>query len=216
MVNSCDTELLIRLEPGCCCPAQYKIENKKQVCLMLNYRELNELLRLSQSDACAADCHGFLCGQICVSESPEQGVWEEYLDLQPQDESLIEELREEIAALLSETRKSFISPYFDFQLLLPDENKPVPERATALGEWCHGFLNGFGLGKNIEPVFRDDESKELIENFTRICRIGVSEITDESDERALFELVEYVRMGAIYIFDQLQTDFSEDKPEIYH
>jgi len=193
-----------------------KIVHKKQVCLMLNYRELNDLLRLSQSDACAADCHGFLCGQICVSESPEQGVWEEYLDLQPQDETLIEELREEIAALLSETRKLFISPYLDFQLLLPDENKPVAERAAALGEWCHGFLNGFGLGKNIDPVFREDESKELIENFTRICRIGVAEITDEEDEKALFELVEYVRMGAIYLFDQLHAGQPGSQSGIYH
>ncbi|MEX2353155.1 MAG: UPF0149 family protein [Gammaproteobacteria bacterium] len=183
---------------------------------MLNYRELNEMLRLTRSGSRAADCHGFLCGQVCVSETPEAGAWEEYLDMQPDDEVLVQEFLEEIDNLFLETRKLIVSPYFDFQLLLPDDDSPLPDRAKALGEWCHGFLNGFGIGKNTDVVLADAESRELLENFTRICRIGVSESTDEGDERALFELVEYVRMGAIYIFDQLHADPGSSKPETYH
>lgn len=183
---------------------------------MLNYRELNEMLRLARSVSCAADCHGFICGQVCVSESVEPGVWEEYLDLQPDDENLTEEFREEIDVLLSETRKSIISPYFDFQLLMPDDDSPFSDRVRALGEWCHGFLNGFGLGVNTGVALADEESRELIENFTRICRIGTGETADEEDEQALFELMEYVRMGAIYIFDQLRADLPDDRPETYH
>jgi len=180
---------------------------------MLNYRELNQLLRLSRSDSGAADCHGFLCGQVCVTESPHRQVWEEYLDLQADNESLVAEFHEEIDALLTETSRLLASPYFDFQLLLPDDEMPFEQRVIALGEWCHGFLNGFGMGQDTEAVMANDESRELIENFTRICRIGVSETVDEQDEKALFELAEYVRMGAIYIFDQLHA---ADKPERYH
>jgi len=183
---------------------------------MLNYRELNQLLRLSRSDSGAADCHGFLCGQVCVTELPEQRVWEEYLDLQGDDEVLAKEFCEHIDAIMAETRRLFASPYFDFQLLLPDDDMPFQDRVIALGEWCHGFLNGFGLGKNTGSVFADDEGRQLIENFTRICRIGVDEITDENDEKALFELVEYVRMGAVYLFDHLHAGLSDSKPEIYH
>jgi uncharacterized protein YgfB (UPF0149 family) len=183
---------------------------------MLNYRELNQLLRLSRSDSGAADCHGFLCGQVCVTELPEQRVWEEYLDLQEDDEVLAKEFREHIDAILAETRRLFASPYFDFQLLLPDDEMPFQDRVIALGEWCHGFLNGFGLGKNTDSVFTDDEGRDLIENFTRICRIGVDEITDENDEKALFELVEYVRMGTLYLFDQLHVGQSDSKSETYH
>ena len=42
-------------------------------------------------------------------------------------------------------------------------------------------------------------------------------MADESDEQALFELVEYVRIGAIYIYDLLQpSGMAVDKQETYH
>jgi uncharacterized protein YgfB (UPF0149 family) len=183
----------------------------------VNYRELSELLEQSRSAACAADCHGFLCAQICVSEYSERDIWEEYLDLQTDDEMRVRECCEEIDVLVSEIRKLLFSPDFEFQPLLPDDDTPLPERVTALGEWCHGFLNGFALGHNTGMILENEESKELIENFTRICNIGVEEVTDETDEQALFELVEYVRMGAMYIFDRLQPyNSGESRPEVYH
>lgn len=184
---------------------------------MVNYNELSEMLRQSQSVSCAADCHGFLCAQICVSEHSERDVWEEYLDLQSDDERLVHECCEEIDALIAEIRRLLISPDFDFQLMLPDDETPLPDRVNALSEWCHGFLNGFALGRHTGIIMDHEESKELLENFAKICNIGVDEVTDETDEQALFELVEYVRMGAIYIYDRLQPyNSAADTPEIYH
>lgn len=184
---------------------------------MLNYSELGELLRISGAAAHAADCHGFLCGHLCVSESPERDIWEEYLGLQTEAESLVDECHEEIDILLTETRRFLVSPELDFRLLLPDDDTPLPDRAIALGEWCYGFLNGFALGQHSGTVLANEEGKELIENFTRICHIEAGEIADESDEQALFELVEYVRIGAIFIHDLLQTpDSTEARPETYH
>ena len=172
---------------------------------MLDYNELNNLLRNLQSDACAADCHGFLCGHICVNDFPMVGIWKEYLDIKSDDESLINGSYENIDRLISETISLFESSEFDFQLLLPDDSAPIAERVSALGEWCHGFLNGFAQGKDVERTLQDEDSKELIENFTRICHLEVSENPDESDEKALFELVEYVRMGAIFIYSHSNT-----------
>jgi uncharacterized protein YgfB (UPF0149 family) len=184
---------------------------------MVNYRELSEMLRLTRSVACAADCHGFLCAQICVSEFSERDIWEEYLDLQSDNEDLVRDCCDEIDALINETRRLLVSPDFDFQLMLPDDTEPLPDRAGALAEWCHGFLNGFAIGRDTGGILEHEESRELLENFARICNVGIEEITDETDERALFELTEYVRMGAIYIFDRLQPyNSAADTPEIYH
>jgi uncharacterized protein YgfB (UPF0149 family) len=190
---------------------------KTQVTYRVNYSELDELLRQTRSATCAADCHGFLCAQVCVTENSERDVWEDYLDLQSEDELLVRECCEEIDALISEIRRLLFSPDFDFQLLLPDDDTPLHDRVNALGEWCHGFLNGFALGQNTAPVLEQEDSKELIENFTRICNIGADEVAGDTDEQALFELVEYVRMGAMYIFDRMQPyNSSNDTPEFYH
>lgn len=164
-------------------------------------------MRITRAGTDAADCHGFLCGHICVSEFPEREIWQEYLDLQSEDEMLVNGCIEDIDALVSETQKSFNSPEFEFNLMLPDEESPLKERVGALSEWCHGFLNGFALGEDPGRVLEDETSRELIENFTRICRVEAGEQADEGDERALVELVEYVRMGAIYIFDRVQAGY---------
>ena len=34
----------------------------------------------------------------------------------------------------------------EFELLLPDDDAPLEQRATALSQWCQGFLYGFGTG----------------------------------------------------------------------
>jgi uncharacterized protein YgfB (UPF0149 family) len=198
-------------------PCKIPVNHGESGLIMLNYSELGDLLRLAGSAAHAADCHGYLCGQLCVSESPERDLCEEYLDLETDDDNLVEECREEIAILLTETRRFLVSPELDFQLLLPDDDAPLADRVIALGEWCYGFLNGFALGQHSATVLENEEGKELIENFTNICRIESGEIADEGDEQALFELVEYVRIGTIYIYDLLQPpEPMTNRPEIYH
>lgn len=184
---------------------------------MLNYRELNDLLRLSGSSACAADCHGFLSAQSCITEYPETDIWQEYLDLRSADEAQVRQCHEVIHTVLSDIRKSLLSADFDFQLLIPDDDAALPDRVDALSEWCHGFLNGFAPGDSAEFILATEDGRELIENFTRICHIGAEKTDDESDEQALFELIEYVRLGAIYIYDSIQAeDPAEETPEVYH
>jgi yecA family protein len=183
---------------------------------MLDYRELNNLLENLQSDADAADCHGFICGQICVTEFPLPEIWKEYLDVEPDDKQSITEGLQDLQALVAETMKSFESPDFDFYPMLPDDDTPIDERICALGEWCHGFLNGFAISQEANSCLEDDDSRELIENFTRICHIGVGEEPDQNDEKALFELVEYVRLGAIFMYDQLSMNMPGRAHGVYH
>jgi uncharacterized protein YgfB (UPF0149 family) len=183
---------------------------------MLNYSELSELLRQSGSVARAADCHGFLCGHLCVADLPERDIWEEYLDLQTDNDKIAINCLDQIDRLLADTRRLLDSPELDFQPMLPDDDSPLPARVIALGEWCNGFLNGFALGQQSGAIMANEDGKELIESFTRICQVDAKDVGDESDEQALFELIEYVRMGTIFLFDQLQLLNPGDKGEIYH
>lgn len=169
---------------------------------MLDYQELNDLLQMSQSDTCAADCHGFLSGQICVADFPVRDVWEQYLDLKSEDVKLLGDCFHDIDTLVAETISMLESPELIFHPLLPADDMPLVERADALSEWCHGFLNGFATAQEPGATLEDEDSRELIENFTRICQLEVGDQPGEDDERALFELVEYVRLGAIFIYGQ--------------
>lgn len=184
---------------------------------MLEYDNLDNILVDAEADTCAAECHGFLCGQICISGYPDPKQLHDYLAVDSDDKPETRKCLDEILSLGAEIRALIASPDFDFQLLLPDDKASLRERVEALGNWCHGFLNGFGMSRDIQSASLSEECRELIEDFSRICRVGLDNETDEADEQALMELVEYVRIGTMSLFETLQpADSGEDKPKVLH
>ena len=155
-----------------------------------------------------AECHGSLCGYLCVSDFLEIETWKEYLSVEINTELMASRSHKDMEELFEGTIELLMSSEFNFQLLLPDDTLPISVRVLALGEWCHGFLNGCALGGTVEKAIEDEEIKELIEelieNLTKICHytfhFEAGDDSDESNEKALFELVEYVRMGAMFIY----------------
>ena len=183
---------------------------------MLDFIELSELLLQVQARASASECHGFLCGQICVNGEPDQDLWREFLDVQSTDEDLIYDSCARIGSLIGEIAGYMNSPDLDFQLLLPDEGSPLEQRVNALAEWCHGFLNGFGLGSGMRSTRFSEDCREVLTDYTKICQVGLDEETDEEDEWALEDLIEYVRMGAIMIFEENYPDLSGNEERVLH
>jgi len=184
---------------------------------MLDYFELDELLSGVEAGVCAAGFHGFLCGQVCVYGYPPEDLWQEYIDAQTNNDDLVENCYGEIKVLQADIIDSIQSFELDFQLMLPDGDSPLVERVEALAEWCHGFLNGYGAAAGEQQLVMNDECQEVLEDFTRICHVGIDENTDEEDEQALFELIEYVRMGTILIFEDLSAGaWVNERPEVLH
>jgi hypothetical protein len=184
---------------------------------MLNYSELNELLTNAEAEVRAAECHGFLCGHVCAAGSSDDDLWQEFIDARTDDAATARDCYREINELLGEILLRIQSQDFDFQLLLPDEDQPLVERVDALAEWCHGFLDGYGIGAAEQQLAPTEECREILEDFAKISQVGGDCGTDEEDEQALFELIEYVRMGAIIIFtEQMAESWMDDKPEMLH
>jgi hypothetical protein len=63
-------------------------------------------------------------------------------------------------------------------LLLPTDDAPLADRAAALGQWCQGFLTGFGLnagGKDLST-----EAKEVLQDLAAISQ--VQDALEESED----------------------------------
>ncbi len=173
---------------------------------MSDFDVLDALLVRVEAEAYAAECHGFVCGQICVTGLADETLWKDFLDVQGEDDSLIRSCYGEVEQLIAETLAQMHSAEFGLQLLLPDDVVSMALRGEALGNWCHGFLNGFGVSESKSTHGPSAECNEVLEDFTQICRLGID--TEETeDEQSLLELTEYVRMGAILIFEELQPAF---------
>ena len=184
---------------------------------MLDHSEFTDILEKVEADTCASECHGFLCGQVCVTGYPAEELWQEFIDVRTTNDQRVNDCYEYIRHLLADIMDNIQSPELDFQLLLPDDESPFADRINALAEWCHGFLNGYGCeAQNLERSLTD-ESRDVLEDFTRICRVEVNDKIDEDDEKALMELIEYVRIGTVMIYDDLASDDRmQGDPEVLH
>ena len=92
----------------------------------------------------------------------------------------------------------------EFEPLLPDDEQPLNGRANALALWCTGFLYGLGTGHISDLEALNGDVGEIVRDFTEISRAtGDDADADESNEQAYAELVEFIRVAAQVVFEEL-------------
>jgi yecA family protein len=164
------------------------------------FEQLRTLLQNYGALQSAAELHGFLAGQLAAGKRLSRSEWlrsaNEAADLsQNPDEvagdSLYELYRATLAALQSGE--------LVFHPLLPDDDEALVERIDGLGQWCQGFLTGFGLAGAQLTI--DEELAEALRDLAAIAQVGAGEDdAHDSSESDLFSIGEYVRLTAVEIF----------------
>lgn len=101
-----------------------------------------------------------------------------------------------LGTLCDETLRQLDDPGFEFELLLPDDDAELATRTRALAEWCDGFVFGVGAGGH-RAADLPEQSAEFLRDAMRIARADADEAGGETDEAALVELTEYVRVGVM-------------------
>lgn len=135
------------------------------------------------------------------------------------DPEMLTECNRKLYALASDVNAAIRGHDFTLALFLPDDSCPLAERSAALVQWCEGFLNGLGIAGLPEFDLLSDEGREVIQDIYKICRIDVENIaeTGEDEENAFMELVEYVRMGAMLLYEEFQQvdELDENKRKLH-
>lgn len=147
-------------------------------------------LALSSSPA---ELHGALCGWLAAGGANVAGwlapVMADAALPAPQPGDALDRLRTASSAQLGD-------PSFGFQLLLPDDGRAA-QRAEALFAWCRAFLGGFGLSVGDKPL--SDEGQEALRDLANLGAAQIDEADDDSDEEALAEIEEYLRMAVLLL-----------------
>jgi uncharacterized protein YgfB (UPF0149 family) len=183
---------------------------------MLDYVDISNLLDSVNADATASSMHGFLCGQICISGRSEDELWQEFMDPQSNDDDSVYSTYSEVLDFIRQITESLHSDDLDFNLMLPDDEYSLVIRTNALADWCHGFLNGFGLGIGERGSSLSEEANEILLDYTKICRVSIDD-DGQDNEMAFMELMEYVKVGVIMIFDETNSGHSpENEHETVH
>lgn len=185
----------------------------------MNYKELDDLLIDARSGSRAAECHGFMCGYLCVYDTMQEDTFRKYLLAEMSDQEMFAECYRQMNELAAEVYLKIASEDFTLELLLPDETAPLNERSLALVHWCEGFLSGLGVAGVMDFDLLSFECRELIQDLYKICRLDADEINVEGNEQeaAFNELTEYVRMGAMLLHVEMHKHaFSNARPGVLH
>ena len=172
----------------------------------LEYYDVVATLQRALIPVDAADCHGLLSGLICAAGFADPKIWvaEIFEDYNPKDTLQADTFRQ-LQQLYELAVTELNSHELDFELLLPDDDDSLRERAESLGNWCSGFLSGLGMGGLPAPDKLPDDVRELLHDLSEISRVDFETDQPGEDELAAFEeVVEYIRVGVLYLHDELQ------------
>lgn len=166
------------------------------------YEEVEAVLAKTKAKYNASQVHGLMCGLLCSNSDATNQKWKTILFEKKPKTNTIETLEQ-----LSESSFKQMTEFsFEFTLLLPEDDQDINERAEALGLWCQGFLMGLEQASIPIQNRHPGEVTETINDLIQISQINYGDIVDtEEDETAYFELVEYVRLGVVMIFQELRS-----------
>jgi uncharacterized protein YgfB (UPF0149 family) len=169
---------------------------------MPTYRELNQALSKTTLKFHPSQVHGLICGILCGNPKS-SAAWEE-LVTGGEDSAKTHTI---LQGLFDASGKQLDEFLFEFQLVLPPDADDLPARAEALTLWCQGFLTGLKLAQ-VQIIDREPgEMTEAINDLIEIAKMNYEEVVaSEEDEAAYIELVEYVRMAVILIYQDMREE----------
>ncbi|HDZ56437.1 MAG TPA: hypothetical protein ENI17_12900 [Pseudomonas xinjiangensis] len=158
-----------------------------------------------------SEMHGHLVGRLSAGTRLDHTTWlslaTELLDGR---NALSEAGKVMLIQLYDATLAQLAGSGFDITLLVPDDSATIDRRTHALGEWCEGFLGGFGL------VERDgeltEEADSVLRDFAAIAQVQTDLDESEANEVDFMEVTEYVRMAVLMVFSECQPASDQDQP----
>ena len=163
------------------------------------YSAFAALLVSSGYTVSPAELHGLLLGRSCAGAGFDIVPWlvdaAELLGAAPEDT-----VRQALIGLQEMVKSELSSNDVTVVLLLPSDDAPLSERAVALGQWCQGFLGGFGLTAGDSAL--SAEAMEVLQDLSAISQ--VQNALDESDdgENDYMEVMEYLRVAPLLLFSE--------------
>lgn len=166
--------------------------------LSMNFDECCNALLMQGLDSHPSELQGGLFGRLCgnvnggdfleiFSQLTEAGV----TSLKPLEEQL-EQIHKDVLAAMDDGGGLI-------ELLLPDDDQPLPDRLDALARWCRGFLAGLGLSGLSGDTKLAPDITEAMRDIAEIALVDADTDESEDDEVSLAELIEFVRVASSLI-----------------
>lgn len=164
------------------------------------YTAFATLLSSNGHPVSPAELHGLLLGRSCAGAGFDADAWladaAQLLESEPADN-----VRNALIGLQEMVKGELTGEDITIVLLLPGDELPLTERAQALGQWCQGFLTGFGL--NSAGLVLSTEAKEVLGDLDAISQIQEALEESEDGESDYMEVMEYLRVAPLLLYSEL-------------
>lgn len=187
------------------------------------YDELAACLATYDGEIEAAECHGIVCGLLSYHHEIDDSDWSRRilsgeLDAAPGEFEGLSTIHtqdiEILKNLIADSVKQLNDPELSFMPLLPSDDDSMEERSAALGEWCQGYLYGLTLAGVKEFTSLPEQAQEFAKDLIDISQLEINPDETEENEKAFFEVMEYVRLGALMMRDEMSaTKQNDSKPK---
>ncbi|GAA5525207.1 hypothetical protein Maes01_01772 [Microbulbifer aestuariivivens] len=166
--------------------------------ILSDFDKLANGILASGGDSSPSELHGFACGVLAAGARPDTRRWQDELGQLLDLDAVPADLSAEFKRVAEGGLAQLEDRNFDFQLLLPEDGG-ITERTLALGQWCQGFLHGFGVGGYQGEL--PSSSKEALEDISAISQVD-ADTADEGEEaeNQLLQVAEFARVAVMNIF----------------
>tara|TARA_B100000809_G_C15104234_1_gene518101 strand:+ start:1333 stop:1908 length:576 start_codon:yes stop_codon:yes gene_type:complete len=185
---------------------------------LVRHAALSDLFEEAGLVLSPSELHGELCGLLCaVGVNRLVDAWyKESIGVENLRSPVADQVIFELRTLRSETWSQFAGSEMQFMPLLPNEDCAIDKRVEALGEWCHGFLSGVGLGGASLGPGTPEHVEEFLSDLDAFSHVSLGAEEDDNEiatDFMLAELIEYVRVGVQIIFEEWQSAGTEQKKQ---
>ena len=177
----------------------------------MNFEYIDKIRKKSGINIDVSECHGNISACLCTDNMTAEALLPE--EIKADESSLSSEtmqLKTAFLNLITETLEQLNDSEMSFYPLLSPDSESLTDRTLSLSSWCQGFIDGFGYviaQKNISiDQIEQDIIGEIIEDFSQISKLSTASVMNEDgEELAYIEVVEYVRVGAQLIFEEMKV-----------
>jgi uncharacterized protein YgfB (UPF0149 family) len=167
----------------------------------VDFISLQKLVTSLQKGSSTGEVHGLICGFLAAGSRPTETDWNNILNSWFDMSVPESNLASQIMPLATLSLEQLNDEQLSFQLLLPDDERPLSNRLREISGWCRGFLHGFGLAGNYRQQDLSEDAAELLADIAEISKI--SDQPDDSDTEGHYvEILEYLRVGTILLFTE--------------
>ncbi len=174
------------------------------------YQTVSDAIHSLSLPISASELHGVLCGYLCAGAIHEGESYIRALMTNKNDKSQ----RGALLALFGVyaiSQQQITNFDFAFQLLIPEDDHSLIERAKAFSEWCEGFTQGMTLSGVSCDSLHEEDAQEALQHLTEFAELDYQALhIDEEDEQALMEVSEYVRMAVLHIYSDIKAQHTNN------